>query len=328
MLDPLVCAEIVFGTGDIFRTGEASFVQSKEELKEGMFTSHMGPGSFDPTRIVQGAQGTMGIVTWGILRCELLPKLRRLFFVPSPSLEKLIEFAYAILRRRLGEEVFLLNSFSLANIVREKPEQIGELNLALPPWTLVLVIAGYERFPEKRVEYQEEDTRDIAKQFGLSLESSIASVGDKEMEKVLESPPEKYWKLRYKGCFQDTPFLTTMNKVPEFMNVMLRMAEMYKYPSTELAVYIQPVMQGIGCHCEFNLMYDWDNAGEKQRIEELFIKVSENLIALGAFFSRPYGHSHLVDMVYRRDAETTRVLRKVKEIFDPNCIMNPGKLCF
>jgi len=104
------------------------------------------------------------------------------------------------------------------------------------------------------------------------------------------------------------------------------MAEAYKYPSTELAVYIQPVVQGIGCHCEFNLIYDWDNATEKQRINELFIKASENLIGLGAFFSRPYGP--LADMVYRRDAETTIVLRKVKEIFDPNCIMNPGKLCF
>jgi len=33
-------------------------------------------------------------------------------------------------------------------------------------------------------------------------------------------------------------------------------------------------------------------------------------------------------MAYRRDAETTAALRKVKGIFDPKNIMNTGKLCF
>jgi FAD/FMN-containing dehydrogenase len=46
----------------------------------------------------------------------------------------------------------------------------------------------------------------------------------------------------------------------------------------------------------------------------------------GAFFSRPYGP--WADMAYRRDAGTTMALRKVKGIFDPNNVMNPGKLCF
>ena len=46
----------------------------------------------------------------------------------------------------------------------------------------------------------------------------------------------------------------------------------------------------------------------------------------GAYFSRPYGI--WANMVYKADARTTVVTQKVKDIFDPNNVMNPGKLCF
>lgn len=326
MLDPLVCVEVVFGTGDVFRTGEAAVVASEEELKEGVFSSPMGPGSFDPVRIIQGAQGTFGIATWGVLRCELLPGIQKLFFVPSENLEPLIELAYRLLRRRLGEEILLLNGFSLANAVREEPEEIEELSLALPPWILVLCIAGYERFPEKRVEYQEKDAGDLAKELGVELLPSVSGIGEGEVLRILEEPPEHYWKLRYRGGFQDIPFLTTLDRTPVFINAMLRVAEAHGYPPTELGVYLQPVMQGVGCHCEFNLMYDPADGRERERIRGCFMQAAQNLANLGAFFSRPYGP--LADLAYRRDAETTSVLRKAKTIFDPNWVMNPGKLCF
>jgi FAD/FMN-containing dehydrogenase len=46
----------------------------------------------------------------------------------------------------------------------------------------------------------------------------------------------------------------------------------------------------------------------------------------GAFFSRPYGS--WAEMVYSRYTEGTAASRKLKNIFDPNNILNPGKLCF
>jgi FAD/FMN-containing dehydrogenase len=49
-------------------------------------------------------------------------------------------------------------------------------------------------------------------------------------------------------------------------------------------------------------------------------------MAKGAFFSRPYGES--AGMILNRDAATVAVLNKFKKIFDPNNVMNPGKVCF
>jgi FAD/FMN-containing dehydrogenase len=46
----------------------------------------------------------------------------------------------------------------------------------------------------------------------------------------------------------------------------------------------------------------------------------------GAYFSRPY--DIWANMVYNRDAQSTMLLKEIKEIFDPNHVLNPGKLCF
>jgi FAD/FMN-containing dehydrogenase len=46
----------------------------------------------------------------------------------------------------------------------------------------------------------------------------------------------------------------------------------------------------------------------------------------GAYFSRPYGI--WANMVYNPDARNTIVTKKIKDILDPNHVMNPGKLCF
>jgi FAD/FMN-containing dehydrogenase len=58
----------------------------------------------------------------------------------------------------------------------------------------------------------------------------------------------------------------------------------------------------------------------------LFLDASRTLMDSGAYFSRPYGA--WADMVYGRYDEGAAALKKLKSIFDPMNILNPGKLCF
>ena len=104
------------------------------------------------------------------------------------------------------------------------------------------------------------------------------------------------------------------------------LAEKAGYPASDVGVYIQPIVQGTGYHCEFNLFYDPKNPRELNRVKELSTSATKNLMAKGAFFSRPYGES--AGMILNRDAATVAVLNKFKKIFDPNNVMNPGKVCF
>jgi len=127
----------------------------------------LGPAQVDYYRVVQAAQGSMGIVTWASVGCEVLPQLQKLFFVPSQKLDDLLGFAHRLLKFRYGDELLILNNSALAYILDEGGDQSGALREELPPWVLILVVAGYEYLPEERVEAQEKDIMGIAQQFGL-----------------------------------------------------------------------------------------------------------------------------------------------------------------
>jgi hypothetical protein len=77
---------------------------------------------------------------------------------------------------------------------------------------------------------------------------------------------------------------------------------------------------------EFTFFYDKNNAAAKARMAALYTDAARALMNEGALFTRPYGD--LAPMVYERAASYVMGLKRVKKIFDPNNIMNPGTLCF
>ncbi|MBS7268561.1 MAG: FAD-binding oxidoreductase, partial [Candidatus Freyarchaeota archaeon] len=328
--DPLLCTEVVFGTGDVFRTGAAAGPGTLEEQLEsgGAQKSPLGPTQFDPFRILQGAQGTMGIVTWATVKCEILPSTRKLFFAASDSLETFLDFAYGVLRRRLGDEFFILNNMGLATALRKEAKEIQWLRKVLPKWILVLCISGHGKLAQEELDYLEGDIKDIARDTGVNLLSEVQGVSGSEVLGLLgRSCEEPYWKLRFRGGCQEVFFLTTLDKTPELYETFTRIASEERYQSEDVGVYIQPLVQGCNCHCEFDIYYNPQDTMEANRAKYLYLRAGEALIKKGAFFSRPYGP--LTETVYRNcSPETVVALKRVKSIFDPKNLLNPGKLCF
>lgn len=330
LLEPLRCLEVVWGNGEILRTGEAGGYYPTLEQQWEMGLAQVfsgGPGQVDYYRLVSGAQGSIGIVTWASVKCEILPKVHRFFFIPADNLKGLIECAYRLLRVRLGDEFLVLNSANLAAILSRDADGIQALKNKLPPWVIIMGIAGRDLFPEEKVDFQEKDTRDIVQQFGLELLPAVSGIGGGQvMSTILNPSPVPYWKLTYKDACQDIFFMTTLDKTPEFVNTVFAAANALRYPVSDIGIYLQPQHQGTACHCEFNLPYNSGNKIEIDRVRELLETCSEALIKQGAYFSRPYGI--WADMVYNRDARNKEMIRTIKGIFDPNNILNPGKLCF
>ncbi len=328
--DPLACVEVIFGCGDEFRTGQAAGPGTVDEQWEvgGIQKAPYGPGVASWHRAIQGAQGTMGIVTWASLRCELLPSLEEPFVVGSAGLEPLMELASWLVRLRMANECFILNNTNMAAIFAGKwPKGYKNLKDALPAWTLFYNLAGYEYYPEERISSHISGITDITRRLGIEAVKTVGGISANEILKTVRQPSaEPYWKLRYKGACQDVLYLTINDKLEGQIAAMNDMAEKAGYPVSDMGVYIQPIVQGTGCHCEFNLFYNPDNSSELNRVKELSASATKGLIAKSAFFSRPYGAT--AEMIINRDAATVAVLNKFKDMFDPNYIMNPGKICF
>lgn len=345
LTEPLRCIESVMGNGEMFRTGELAgagvststredaklipieeLMETRKKIQETALYQY-GPGQFNYYKLVSAAQGTMGIITWASLRCEVLPKAQKFLLVQSEGLDTLIGFAYKLLRIRFHDELLILNRNSLAAILGQDAAQISNLKNELPAYTLLLALAGRDILAEERVAFLQKDISDIAQQCNVQLESAVSgATADRIGEAVLDPSSELSWKLRSKGGCQEIFFMTTLNRAQEFIATMNSLAEASDYPLSDLGVYIQPTHVGTSCHVEFSLPYDPNDDGEVARVQKLFAAASEKLSDQGAFYTRPYGI--WADMAYGRNAEHTRVSKELKGIFDPNNVLNPGKLCF
>jgi FAD/FMN-containing dehydrogenase len=329
--DPVLNLEVVLPNGDLFRSGSACVVGFPDKsAADGV--NPQGPG-IDWVRLFQGAQGTMGVVTWGIVKAEVKPKLNKTFFIAFNNVKQAIEPIYRIQKSMIGSECLLLNNFNLAAILTEKwPEGFESLRVSLPPWTLILILAGGWRRPEERIKYEEEALNKLAVELAIpKLPTSLGGIPglEKNFPEMLRKawPEDKiYWKFGYKGSCQDIYFHTEISRVPEFIELIIQVCARNDYPINELGFYIQPLERARASHFECNLYYDPENNKTVDRIRELYMETAETLLDNGAFFTRPYGP--IADMVYDRTASYTMALKKTKNWLDPNNIMGSGKLCF
>lgn len=328
--EPMQSMELVWPTGEIFRLGSASVNGYPDSPSKGANPS--GPG-LDFYRFLQGAQGTMGVLTWTNLKIESITKIDKVYFAAINDLAYAQEFLYRILPRRIGQEVVLLNNVDLATIVADKwPEDFEKLRDTLPPWTLVLVISGLLRRPEEKVAYEEKFLADVVKnEFkGIAFIDNLPGFPGlgKKILPLLRKPWTKdvYWKNQWRGASQSLFFMARPDSSVFYVDVVEEIAARHGYPIADIGMYVQPMEHNRACQMEFTFFYDRDSADETALIASLYREAAVALMNQGAFFSRPYGG--LAPLIYDRAAGYTEALKRLKKVFDPKNVMNPGNLCF
>jgi len=238
--DPLTCIEVVFGTGDVFRTGSAAGPGSIEEQWEagGRQKEASGPSAASWYRLVQGAQGTAGIVTWATTRCELLPQLEASFVVGSSKLEELAHFVHWVVRRRLVNECFVLNRCSVSRFAEARG--LGAVGV-LPEWLLFVTVAAYEYFPQMRMEGLVQDLMDIAAESSVTPADAAGGLSAADVIAASrESSADSDWRS-HGGSSRDLSFLTTYDKLPGLVGTAKAMAARKRFPLADIGVYVQPV---------------------------------------------------------------------------------------
>lgn len=330
MTDPLLCIEVIFGTGDVFRTGSAAGPGSLEDQWEvgNAQKNPMGPAATDLLKLVQGAQGTMGIVTWASVKLELEPAVQKYFFVSGDDPAPLLSFARELCRKKLGDEMFLLDRVNMACVRSCITSSDAEVRGDDPAFTLAFAVAGYPGYlPAERVAYQEKDIVEVASSLGVELLPEACGIVAEKLRSLLAGPsPQPHWKSRLAQGVLDVFFLTTLDRVPVFVEALHGAASENGIERDRIGVYAQPVQQGRSCHLEFGIHHDPGDERSREAALRTVKAACPRMAGLGAFYSRPY--EPWVSLAYEGRDDTVDALRRVKGVFDPDGIMNRGKLCF
>ena len=187
-------------------------------------------------------------------------------------------------------------------------------------------VSAADLLPEKKYEQQYLDLLDIAQECGLEMVPSYNGIsGDAILPRVIKPcPADKYWKETRKGAFADILFVQTIENAPKYVDIMMQAAAEYGIDPGDVGVYLQPQHQGVSAQIEFTIAFDPENIVESRNARALFDEASARLSRNGAFFAKPYGK--WARLQYNKDAQTTIMIRRLKDIFNPNNILNPGKL--
>ena len=317
--EPLRTLGVVWGSGEVAFTGEAGGgpLSLEEQWKRGLAqVDPKGPAFTDLMRLITGAQGSMGIVVWASVKLEYIPAARAVYFVPSQDVGGLVDLVYKLTKIRVGDELFVINRSRLANLLGT-PSAVAD---QLPEWVLIVALGGVAHFPEERVKVQEDKLKAEVQQLGLTLSRGLPGITHSQILGLLDGVGKA------EPASRDIFFLSTLDKAPHYVDLVADVARRNGYPGTKIGIYVQPQHQGVAHHVEFNLPFDEANDAEFEKVRNIYFEASEELIAQGAYFSRPYGYWS--DLIYERDATSTELLRIAKNIVDPENVMNPGKLCF
>ena len=250
--DPIGSTEVVFGTGDMYRTGAAAGPGDIAEQRKGggVQKEAAGPSATSLHRMVQAAQGTLGIVTWASARCELIPDREQPYFIASGDVRKLLEAAHWLIRLRLGNELLILNNVDVAALFAADDADYAKLMAKLPRWLLFFNLGAYKYFPDMRMQGQIQDTLELMQRLSLQTAQSAGGIGAGEFLEAIRRPSaEPYWKLRRGGGVQDIFFVTTYSKIPGQIKAMTEAAEAAGYAAGKMGVYLQPIVQGSQLPC-------------------------------------------------------------------------------
>lgn len=324
--DPFGGTGVVLGNGKYAPTGSAAIEGTlDEQLARGH--RHMvsvGPINLDLLRVLQGAQGSLGVMTWAAIYCERIPAIEESSFICADALEPLLEVARDLLIRRLGGALFIVDQVQLALLLATDEADFNQLVGALPKWTLFVSLVANQYASAEKMAWQCADLQACASLQGVQLHQSLAGHSASALATDLRSSKAEFFRDRAFGAHKELFFLQQMDRASEFLPGVRRCLKASAFSDIPLGTYIQPMAQGTYCHIEFTLPYKPRSCDEERKLASVWHGVAQYCADAGGFFSRPY--AEWSDIAFKRDPGIRPMLSMTKSIFDPGNVMNPGRL--
>ncbi len=290
--------EAVLPTGEIIQTG-GKFVKCST--------------GYDLTQLIIGSEGTLALITKILLKLIPSPGKSEILFIPFHSLHDAIKAVPHILKERIlpvGIE------FMERDIISMVEQHTGK----------EIPLHDYEAFLLIIIEADNEDEiHRIANHIAEVCQShGVVDVfipgSERAKRNLLEAREKFYSVIKHFGLLDIADVVVPRSKIAEFVERTKGIAAEYGMPlivyghAGDGNVHLHPMGQGM------------NNSEEKAK--ELLKRIYELGVSLGGTISGEHGLGFAKKgyLPIAADKSKMDLMKRVKRAFDPNNIMNPGKV--
>lgn len=267
---------------------------------------------YDLTRLMVGAEGTLGVVTEVTLRLHGVPETVRAAVAAFPSTTAACETTMTAIAAGLGlARIELLDPLSIAAVNKH-----AKLDLQALP-TLFVEVHGTPAASNEQMQAFVEIARDAG---AVGIDTANDESGRRRLWKARH---EALWAVREAWPGRQT--LITDVCVP-----ISRLAECIGETEADVAAsgLIAPIVGHVGDgNFHAIVLYEPEDAGEQRKIEAFAKRLAERAIAMEGTCTGEHGIGQGKKALLKAErGAAVPVMAAIKKALDPLGILNPGKI--
>ncbi|MFH0786799.1 MAG: FAD-linked oxidase C-terminal domain-containing protein [Pseudomonadota bacterium] len=303
---------VKYGVTRDYVLGLEVVLPSGEVLKTGVQTSK-GVVGYDLTRLMVGSEGTLGIITELTLKLIPLPEARQTILAFFDRMLLATRTVVEIFREGILPSILEFMDHSSIVCVEEY------LHLGLPTQAQALLLIEVDG-----------DQEAVARQ-GETIQRICQRIGAEGVQKATTpQEAEGLWKAR--RAISPALFRLRPNKINEDIVVPRDKIPEAIERFQEIGRRHDLLIVGFGHagdgNIHVNVMYDGKKPGEREKAQEAVVEVFETVLKLGGTLSGEHGIglTKAPFLALELDPLSLTLMKKIKHLFDPNHILNPGKI--
>jgi len=298
MKDNVLALKAVLANGELIKTAQRARKSS---------------AGYDLTRLFVGSEGTLGVITEITLRLAGIPEAIAAGVCPFPSVEAACNATIATIQSGIPvARIELLDALQVRAC-----NAYSKLSLPERPM-LFLEFHGSER----SVSEQSEQFGEIAREFGGGPFDWAVKAEDRT--RLWQARHDAYWAAR--GLRPGASAVATDVCVP-----ISRLADCLTATQRDIADsrLVAPILGHVGDgNFHLSLLVDLDDADEVRRAEGLCERLVERALAMEGTCTGEHGvgQGKMKYLSAEHGDPALAAMRALKRAFDPQGIMNPGKI--